>query len=92
MAAIRRTDTKPEFALRSALHRRGYRFRKDYAIRAECQLVRPDLAFTRRRVAVFVDGCFWHCCPEHGRQPTSNTSYIGISAPEFRESLVGMGA
>jgi DNA mismatch endonuclease (patch repair protein) len=38
---------------------------------------RPDLAFTRKRVAVFIDGCFWHSCPEHGRPPLSNTAYWG---------------
>src|SRR4051812_20888098 len=63
MAAIRRKDTKPEVALRSAFHRAGYRFRKDYAIRVDGKVVRPDIAFTRRKLAVFVDGCFWHCCP-----------------------------
>src|SRR5262249_51096120 len=36
---------------------------------------RPDIVFTARRVAVFVDGCFWHCCPEHGSQPAANTWY-----------------
>ena len=75
MAAIRRRDTKPEFAVRSALHRRGYRFRKDYVIRLDGKLIRPDIAFTRQRVAVFIDGCFWHCCPEHGRQPGVNGDY-----------------
>jgi len=75
MAAIKRRDTKPEAALRSALHRVGYRFRKDFAIRLEGRLVRPDIAFTRHKLAVFVDGCFWHCCPEHGRKPGQNTDY-----------------
>lgn len=75
MAAIRRRDTKPEVSLRSALHRLGYRFRKDFPIRVEGKLVRPDIAFTKRRVAVFVDGCFWHSCPEHGRQPGVNGEY-----------------
>lgn len=75
MAAIRRRDTKPEVRLRSALHHLGYRFRKDYPIRVEGKLVRPDIAFTRRRVAVFVDGCFWHSCPEHGRRPRVNGEY-----------------
>lgn len=75
MAAIRRRDTKPEVRLRSALHRLGYRFRKDHPIRVEGKLIRPDIAFTRRRVAVFVDGCFWHCCPEHGRKPSVNGEY-----------------
>lgn len=76
MTAIRRKDTKPELALRSALHKMGYRFRKDHPIRAgNGRLIRPDIAFTKRRVAIFVDGCFWHCCPTHGRQPASNASY-----------------
>ncbi|WP_428342366.1 very short patch repair endonuclease [Mycobacterium sp.] len=75
MTAIRRRDTKPEVRLRSALHRLGYRFRKDHPIRIDEKLIRPDIAFTKRRVAVFVDGCFWHCCPEHGRQPSANSEY-----------------
>ena len=75
MAAIHRTDTRPELLLRSALHARGLRFRKDYAVRAGGRIVRPDVAFTRYRVAVFLDGCFWHGCPEHGRPPKSNNSY-----------------
>jgi DNA mismatch endonuclease, patch repair protein len=78
MRAIRRTDTKPEIALRRALHRQGYRFRKDYRLDlAEGKRVRPDIAFTARRVAVFVDGCFWHACPEHGTKPANNTWYWG---------------
>ena len=76
MAAIRRKDTKPELALRSELHAMGYRFRKDFPIRADDgRLIRPDIVFTRYRVAIFIDGCFWHSCPIHGRQPTSNASY-----------------
>lgn len=76
MAAIRRRDTKPEVSLRSALHRRGYRFRKDFAIRVDGKLIRPDIAFTKHRFAVFIDGCFWHSCPpEHGRQPSVNGAY-----------------
>jgi DNA mismatch endonuclease, patch repair protein len=76
MRAIRRTGTKPEMALRRALHRQGYRFRKDYRLDlAEGKRVRPDIAFTARRVAVFVDGCFWHACPDHGGKPANNTWY-----------------
>ena len=75
MRAIRRTDTKPEVHLRSALHRSGLRFRKDYRLDLHGVTVRPDVVFTRARVAVFVDGCFWHCCPEHGKQPRKNTDY-----------------
>ncbi len=76
MRAIRRTDTKPELALRRALHRMGYRFRKDYRLDLDTgQRVRPDIAFTARKVAVFVDGCFWHACPDHGSKPSVNQGY-----------------
>jgi DNA mismatch endonuclease (patch repair protein) len=75
MQAIRRTDTKPEIALRSALHRDGYRFRKDFSIYTSSRRVRPDIVFTAKKVAVFIDGCFWHCCPEHGRRPSANSGY-----------------
>jgi len=76
MRANRRTDTKPELALRRALHKRGYRFRKDYRLDLDGgRRVRPDIAFTARRVAVFVDGCFWHACPEHGSKPRANDWY-----------------
>ena len=78
MRAIRRTDTKPELALRRALHQLGYRYRKDYRLDlASGRRVRPDIAFTGRKVAVFVDGCFWHGCPEHGSKPRANEWYWG---------------
>ncbi len=38
-------------------------------------MIRPDIAFTRYRVAVFVDGCFWHMCPEHGQVPATNAEF-----------------
>lgn len=75
MRAIRRTGTKPEVQLRSALHRLGYRFRKDFRLDFGASRVRPDIVFTARKIAVFVDGCFWHVCPVHGRQPTVNEWY-----------------
>jgi DNA mismatch endonuclease (patch repair protein) len=85
MRANRRTDTKPELALRSALHRRGYRFRKDHRLDLNGGArVRPDIAFTARKVAVFVDGCFWHVCPEHGRDPAVNEWYW---APKLRRNV-----
>jgi DNA mismatch endonuclease (patch repair protein) len=71
----RRTGTKPEVALRSALHRRGLRFRKDRPVDAGRRKVRPDIVFTKARVAVFVDGCFWHGCPDHKVVPRSNRDY-----------------
>jgi DNA mismatch endonuclease (patch repair protein) len=85
MRANRRTDTKPELALRSALHRMGYRFRKDHRLDLNGGArVRPDIAFTARKVAVFVDGCFWHACPEHGRNPAVNEWYW---APKLRRNI-----
>ena len=76
MKANRRTDTKPELALRHALHRLGYRYRKDYRLDlVGGRRVRPDIVFTARKLAVFVDGCFWHACPEHGSKPKNNEWY-----------------
>ncbi len=85
MRANRRTDTKPELALRRALHGRGYRYRKDYRLDLDGgKRVRPDIAFTARRVAVFVDGCFWHSCPEHGSKPAVN---VGYWDPKLRRNV-----
>jgi DNA mismatch endonuclease (patch repair protein) len=76
MQANRRRDTAPEVAVRSAVHALGLRFRVDLPIRgARGRAIRPDLVFTRQRVAVFVDGCFWHGCPVHGTMPATNRSY-----------------
>ncbi|MFK0246685.1 very short patch repair endonuclease [Amycolatopsis azurea] len=85
MQANKRSDTKPEIALRKALHRLGYRYRKDLRLVLEGGVrVRPDVVFTARKVAVFVDGCFWHVCPEHGREPTSNEWYW---TPKLRRNM-----
>ncbi len=75
MKANRRTNTKPELAVRSALHAMGYRYRKDFRLDLPARRVRPDIAFTSRKVAVFIDGCFWHACPEHGSKPKNNEWY-----------------
>ncbi|MGY1719052.1 very short patch repair endonuclease [Blastococcus sp. SYSU DS0552] len=71
MQRMPRRDTGPELALRRELHRRGLRFRTHYPGLTG----RPDIVFTRARLAVFVDGCFWHCCPEHGTAPKNNASW-----------------
>lgn len=84
MRANRRSDTKPEVALRSALHRLGFRYRKDFRLDLGTVKVRPDIVFTARKVAVFVDGCFWHVCPEHGREPTTNEWYW---TPKLRRNM-----
>lgn len=76
MQANRRRDTRPERELRSLLHRAGHRFRCDYPVRlGSGRTVRVDIAFTRRRLAVLTDGCYWHSCPEHGQVPTANRAY-----------------
>ncbi len=89
MRSNRRRDTAPEKRLRSALHARGRRFRVDLAIPTEAGRPRPDMAFTGARVAVFVDGCFWHCCPIHGRPPVSNGHYWG---PKLARNVARDGA
>ena len=74
MQGNRSRDTKPELLLRSILHRRGLRYR--VATTPIPGLPRTaDLVFSRAKVAVFVDGCFWHKCPDHYRQPASNVDY-----------------
>jgi len=75
MKANRRRDTAPERELRSLLHRRGRRFRVDRPIRLEQMTARPDILFSRHRLAVYVDGCFWHRCPTHGTQPKANGTF-----------------
>lgn len=75
MRGNKRSGTRPERAVRSALHNAGMRFRVDHLVRTPNRNVRPDIVFTRQQVAVFVDGCFWHGCPEHGRTPSTNEGY-----------------
>lgn len=70
MSRIRGRDTKPEVALRSALWRRGLRFRKKTRLRGK-----PDIVFPTERLIVFVDGCFWHRCPEHQTRPAANAEF-----------------
>jgi len=74
MLACRSRDTKPETAVRSIVHRMGLRYRVD--ARPVRGLRRTgDLVFTRARVVVFIDGCFWHGCPLHFTAPRSNRDY-----------------
>lgn len=73
MQGVGRRDTAPEVALRSELHRRGLRFRVNMAPIPGRR--RSDVVFRSARVAVFVDGCFWHGCPIHGRRPRTNPEF-----------------
>lgn len=75
MEANRRKDTGPERLLRSQLHARGLRYRVDRPLVLDDRRVRPDLVFSGARVAVFVDGCFWHRCPVHATHPKANADY-----------------
>lgn len=70
----RRRDTSPEMALRSELHSRGLRYRVDASL-PMLRRRRADLLFTGAAVAVFVDGCFWHRCPDHGNLPSNNRDW-----------------
>lgn len=69
-----RAATRPELQLRRALHRRGLRYRVQFRVPGMPRR-RVDVAFTRARVAVFVDGCFWHSCPEHCVVPKANRDW-----------------
>lgn len=74
MQGNRRRDTRPEILLRRELHRRGLRYRVDAAPLQGVRR-RADVVFTRQKVAVFLDGCFWHRCGLHGVSPTTNSPY-----------------
>jgi DNA mismatch endonuclease, patch repair protein len=67
-------DTTPEMAVRRLLHRDGLRYRVNYQALPSVRR-RPDVVFTKARVAVFVDGCFWHGCPIHKTSPKANASW-----------------
>lgn len=68
MSRVRGSNTSPELKLRSAMWRIGIRFRLGQRIGR----TRPDIVFKGARLAVFIDGCFWHSCPVHGSRPKSN--------------------
>ncbi|WP_286120536.1 very short patch repair endonuclease [Zhihengliuella sp. ISTPL4] len=74
MRANRGRDTGPEMLVRRLVHRSGLRYR--VSARPERDLRRTaDLLFRRARVAVFLDGCFWHGCPDHHQSPKSNATF-----------------
>ncbi|RZU51210.1 T/G mismatch-specific endonuclease [Krasilnikovia cinnamomea] len=71
MQRMPRERTKPEMLLRRELHRRGMRFRVNYGRLPG----RPDIVFTRVKLGIFVDGCFWHVCPSHSTMPKNNAEW-----------------
>ena len=82
MAAVRRRGTAPELVLRRALHACGLRFRLDTSPGLPGS---PDIRFPGARVAVFVDGCFWHGCPIHGSRPKSNATFWAAKITRNRQ-------
>ena len=76
----KKEDTVPELLLRKALHAAGGRFRLHRQLAKGCT---PDLVLPRRRLAIFVDGCFWHGCPAHGRR----TAWTGPNAKLWQEKM-----
>lgn len=74
MRRAARRDTAPEMALRRELHRRGLRYRVDHPLPGRPRR-RADVYFGPSRVAVFVDGCFWHGCPQHSTVPKANRQW-----------------
>lgn len=74
LARQRRRDTAPELVLRRILHARGLRYFVDRAPEHGMRR-RADLVFPRAKVCVFVDGCFWHRCPQHGTSPRRNREW-----------------
>ena len=77
MAATRGRDNPREVQIRSTLHRMGRRFRTHHRV-IEGSKRTVDIAFTRAKVAVFLDGCFWHGCPIHGTLPKANSDWWAI--------------
>ena len=75
MQANRSRDTGPEIAVRRLLHARGLRYRVVYRPLDHDRRTTVDIAFPRARVAVLIDGCFWHGCPEHYRPPRTHADY-----------------
>ena len=69
MAAVRSENTKPEIAARMLLRKSGYKYRSQYGKE------RIDFAILDKKLAIFIDGCFWHMCPKHAHFPKSNKSY-----------------
>ena len=87
MQSNKSRDTKPELALRSAVHAMGLRYRVD-ARPLKALRRRADLVFPRAKVAVFLDGCFWHGCPVHHTVAAANASFWAekVSTNRARDS------
>lgn len=92
-----RRDTKPELQVRHLLHAAGLRYRVNMPVPGRNRRS-IDVAFTRCKLAVFIDGCFWHGCPEHKTSPRANSAWwtakLGSNTArdvETREHLESLG-
>ncbi|RCG31641.1 very short patch repair endonuclease [Sphaerisporangium album] len=84
MQANKGRDTKPELALRRAVHALGLRYR--VSVRPLPKVRRTaDLVFTKAKLAVFLDGCFWHGCPDHHTKSATNSAYWAEKVVRNRE-------
>lgn len=81
MSSIHGTNTRPELALRKRLHAKGLRYRCDYRVGKYS----VDIAFPSKKIAVMVDGCFWHCCLNCFRMPETNVPYW---CKKFKENKI----
>lgn len=84
MRGNRRRDTRPEQEIRSILHSHGLRYRVDLSLAFDRRR-RADIVFTKIRLAVFIDGCFWHGCPVHYVPPATNSIYWEAKVVRNRE-------
>jgi DNA mismatch endonuclease (patch repair protein) len=80
LSGRKKKDTAPEIALRKALHAAGARFRLHRQLAKGCT---PDIVMPGRELAIFVDGCFWHGCPTHGRK----TDFTGPNAHLWADKM-----
>ncbi len=87
LARVRQRGTGAEMALRRELYRRGVRFRVDFKVLTKPRRI-ADIAFPGLKIAVLVDGCFWHSCPEHATWPKQNAEFWRqkIEANRYRDA------
>lgn len=97
LSRLRRRDTGPERAVRTLVFAAGYRYRVAFPVPGQRRRT-IDIAFTRAKLAVFIDGCFWHGCPTHGVKPRANehwwTAKLGANQARDRgtnDALVSLG-
>jgi len=74
MSRLRRRDNGPELAVRRLLHAAGLRYRVAWPVPGQRRRT-IDIAFTRLRLAIYIDGCFWHGCPQHLHVPRANRAW-----------------